>query len=489
MHQVEEFDTETVVGAAPRVQTLCRVLLRIASPRSWAQLLAASAVGLSTSAPAWETDVHYGMTWWLAIKVGFSEQQAKWIASGDQGVDDSNVTGPVVSTTISSCIATDAAGSATVARNHFPSRVMPPADAASRIVTKGEPWWETRRAVPPIVDGTEPTLLALGRYLHSLQDSWSHQGKPDVPLSCDGRYAWGHALARGGWSCHLADLTYKWVEPDVMPMAKATYDALLTAYGKKPKFRWDQVAGQVREFALLDNKFQKAGWLEQRGVTNARDVAYSTSLKNCPDGQSGCNFDYAVEEAMKHWDRRVSKLPPISPQLPSELRALLVTFGQALTAGDEKLLRSLVDQELARLAMERALRINSSCARLYEEQFKWSLLEAFLAARGAHQPVALCELAMQIQSNEKGGLDCSAATAAAIKAYGEGRPRGPDLRKLGIRNPFAFSHVRRAQDGEKDVEYWADGYFPHLSKDRLLLGLAKRGQTYKVTTFIWQPDE
>ena len=35
---------------------------------------------------AWESDVHYGLTRWLAIQAGFSPEQAKWIADGDQGV-------------------------------------------------------------------------------------------------------------------------------------------------------------------------------------------------------------------------------------------------------------------------------------------------------------------------------------------------------------------------------------------------------------------
>jgi hypothetical protein len=46
-----------------------------------------------------------------------------------------------------------------------------------------------------------------------LQDSWSHQGAPDVPLGgksgieCDPARALGHAKARGGAHSHRADLT------------------------------------------------------------------------------------------------------------------------------------------------------------------------------------------------------------------------------------------------------------------------------------------
>jgi hypothetical protein len=488
MYQAEAFGVKTETAAMRRVRKRRRVRMRLASLGAWVWVLAASAAGLPAPANAWENDVHYGMTWWLAVKVGFSAQHAEWIAAGNQGVDDSYVTGPVIGTAVSSCTATDASGSATVARNHFPSRVLPGADAALRVVTKGEPYWETRRAQPPIVDGTEPTLLALGRYLHSLQDTWSHQGKPDIPLSCDPKYAWGHALARGGWSCHLADLTHKWVESDVMPMAKATYDALLAAYGRKPKSEWKEVKGQVLEFARLDDKLRKAQWLQRAGVKNPNDVAFATSLQNCP-GKSGCAFDSAYVEAEKSWAQRLTKLPPIAPQVPTQLRALLMKFGQAMIAGDTASLRSMIDHDLAQIAVLRALRSNSSCARLYDEYFKWALSEPFRKAIGAQQPVALCELAMQLQTDRKDDLDCSKATDTLIKAREEARPRGPDLNKLSIKNPFAFSHVRRALDDERTVEYWVDGYFPHLSTDRLLLGLAKHGEEFKVTAFLWQADE
>ena len=461
-------------------------------------LLAICAMAASVSALAWEDDVHYGLTWWLALKVGFTEEQAGWIASGDQGVDDSNVTGSVISTALSSCVAAEASGAATVAKNHFPSRVLPPSPAASRVVLKGEPWWETTRAAFPNVDKTEPTLSSLGRYLHSLQDSWSHQGKPDIPYSCDEKFAWGHALARGGWSCHLADLTYKWAagdDSDAMSMAKATYDALAKAYGKKPKESWKSVKAQVATFAKLDDKFRKSQWLETHGVKNHRDVAYATSLKNCPDKQDKCYFDYALEEARKFWDARRGKLPPTPPGAPKGMTDLLQKVGDAMTQGDEKTLRTLIDSELAQLSIDRSLRINDSCARIYEEQFKWSFLEPFLSAKGAQHPVSMCELAMQIEANEKPGLACSVVTSEAIKAYAAARPRGVDLRllrdKMGsaLKGLFVFTNFRKARDNEVVAQYWALGYFAHLPQDRLLLGVSKKGDAYKVTAFGWEPDE
>ena len=102
---------------------------------------------------------------------------------------------------------------------------------------------------------------------------------------------------------------------------------------------------------------------------------------------------------------------------------------------------------------------------------------------------------MQIQANEKPELTCSVATREAIKAYAEARPRGVDLRRLkeklssSLTNLFVFSDVRKARDNGEGADYWALGYFPHLPKDRLLLGLSRKGEAYKVTAFVWGPDE
>src|SRR5690348_7250404 len=42
----------------------------------------------SLAAYGWEADVHYGLTFWLAIKAGFSQEQANWIAWGDVEWDE-----------------------------------------------------------------------------------------------------------------------------------------------------------------------------------------------------------------------------------------------------------------------------------------------------------------------------------------------------------------------------------------------------------------
>jgi hypothetical protein len=64
-------------------------------------------LGLSlfvTPSAAWENDVHYGLTKWLALQAGFTEQQSIWIADGNVGIDKSPITEPVHTTFASACV-------------------------------------------------------------------------------------------------------------------------------------------------------------------------------------------------------------------------------------------------------------------------------------------------------------------------------------------------------------------------------------------------
>ena len=44
-------------------------------------------IGGEERAVAWEADVHYGLTYWLARKAGFSPEEAQFIAAGDLSSD------------------------------------------------------------------------------------------------------------------------------------------------------------------------------------------------------------------------------------------------------------------------------------------------------------------------------------------------------------------------------------------------------------------
>jgi hypothetical protein len=99
------------------------------------------------------------------------------------------------------------------------------------------------------------TLETLGVALHPLQDSWSHQGEPDIPWACAKLFAFGHPSTRGGWLYHDADLTYLHERPDTVETAQRTYDKLVAFLARHPKMRdhatveWTKLSPEVLKFA------------------------------------------------------------------------------------------------------------------------------------------------------------------------------------------------------------------------------------------------
>jgi hypothetical protein len=136
-------------------------------------------------------------------------------------------------------------------------------------------------------------LLKLGEALHVLQESWSHQGVPDVPrppqgsFTCDATRAWGHAKARGGAHSHRADLTLHW-PADTVAMAKATYQILTQFPGKRGDARsWEEIRPFLDGFVKAATKSQKQSWFAAQGIADVsflegislRDGARAFELK------------------------------------------------------------------------------------------------------------------------------------------------------------------------------------------------------------------
>ena len=177
------------------------------------------AATFASPALGWESDVHFGLTLFLAQKSGFDmKDEAAVIAAANQGQDETDraAIGAVFS---SACMpwAKDSELSNRVRLDHFPEPAVAPNKPENRVVKP-----RSKTAVDQVssVDPAEFAdplkrkggLQKLGRAIHSLQDSWSHQGVPDVPgfliLGCDEGLAWGHPQNRGGWREHFADLTH-----------------------------------------------------------------------------------------------------------------------------------------------------------------------------------------------------------------------------------------------------------------------------------------
>ena len=231
------------------------------------------------------------MTMWLALKAGFNEREAATIATGDQRVDSGDMQYTDVGL-LYACLGKDDVGAKRAGSHHYPSAGPVPGAPEARVVTAG-----SEAAMKPAAamlkvepDKSGFMLLKLGEALHILQESWTHQGVPEVPfggktgIDCDPSRAWGHPKARGGAQSHKADLTRYW-PADTLAAAKATYDVLVQfapvdGVKRKPQ-PWDAIRPQLDAFAKAATKSQKRAWFSAQGIA---DVSFLEGI-SLPDGK------------------------------------------------------------------------------------------------------------------------------------------------------------------------------------------------------------
>jgi hypothetical protein len=230
------------------------------------------------SASAWETDVHYGLTKWLALAAGFLPNAADTVAWGNQETDH-GVRGAPLLVGLYACWGNQSASK--LAKDiHFPTDGAVPGPPPKRIVEPGSnaamkrAGQEAKTGVAGSFSRAQTdSLTAFGEALHPLQDSWSHQGEPAVPpFPCNSDYAWGHPHARGGYRSHIADLTYIWPN-HALQAAQASYDMMLmylqtNKWAGTGKARaWKTLVAEILQFAHADTKDKKQAWFSKAGFT------------------------------------------------------------------------------------------------------------------------------------------------------------------------------------------------------------------------------
>lgn len=258
-------------------------------------------------ATAFEADVHYGLTDWLALQAGFEPLQAQIIATGDERVDSGDM--PYIDVVaMYACLHRDEISARRAGEHHYPSAGKIPGPPETRSVEPNSS--AARKAALATIEAgageAQFRLSQLGEGLHVLQDSWSNQGVPsvpqlgDVPSACDSRLAWGHPETRGGPGSHRADLTMYWPE-DTVAMARATYDILKqypSISGAQRKARnWDEIRPELDDFIKAPTKTEKARWFAAHGMN---DVSFL----------EGISLRDGAEAFLQRWAGR--KLPPLS---------------------------------------------------------------------------------------------------------------------------------------------------------------------------------
>lgn len=230
----------------------------------------------TTSAIAWESDMHYGLTVWLAHQVGFEESDALKIGDGAQMHDTGWIT--PVHLGAYACYFRDKNSLYTIGERHFPSANHAPSEPKRRAVTPNE-----NVAVNAIQNAIKEQAdpVKFGRLLHPLQDSWSHQGVPDVPIFCWSDYAYSHPRDRGGWWRHKSDLTYLY-PTDALLTARVTYE-MLGLYRQSrvggAQRKWSSsVEAKVVDFIEADTLLRKWMWFDEQQVPNRSKAVEGISL-------------------------------------------------------------------------------------------------------------------------------------------------------------------------------------------------------------------
>lgn len=304
------------------------------------------ALAMSVDASAFESDVHFGLTKWLALQAGFSPQQAEFIATGNQRADSGLISSLEVVFEYA-CFTEDVRAANVVQQLHYPGSGPVPAEPSAREVVPGGE--AARKTVSELIsmakDKAGFLLFKFGEALHALQDSWSHQGVPDVPrpssgaIECNPSLYWGHSAARGGWKSHKADLTSHWTE-DGIAMAAATYE-LLQQYppilgDRRAAKEWAEIRSLLEDFIKAPTKSAKEAWFISNGMT---DTSFLEGI-SLPDGADALDL---------HWSGH--KLPPLasarSPQfgVPANILDFFNDFVSRWLSTDD--FSALLDQSMS----------------------------------------------------------------------------------------------------------------------------------------------
>jgi hypothetical protein len=461
-------------------------------PLSFATIAVVLSFYGSTHVCAWEADVHFGLTKWLALQAGFSEQEAEWIALGNQETDDSWVTNPL-HTAVAACFKRDAAASASAQSHHFPSRFGAPNEPAIRSVTPGEVWHEgSKLPRPVIIKESEATYRSLGRYLHAFQDTWSHRGQPDVPLwglrwACDPRYAWGHPKARGGWACHTADYTFEWQQTEALPMARATYEELVGARGHSSNLAWVNLEKKISEFSSAKSKNEKARWFRSEGFTQ-RSFLKKTSLPNCENGASACE-NYPEIILAESWLNVVSNSKDNFAAPDPVVRFLDRLFEAMINGEISSLRKEAIDEERAAAAYAKSMRVENECRPLFSELFDFMYGAGFVTTRGAHQPLSLCTAIARLDQMKQSTIKCGDALALIKGLPQQAAPRGGNLKELmgmiGKSKPYRYGIAQ----GQAPSEFVSVAQFINLPRDALIVEVDTSSGVPRATSLIWVPAE
>ncbi|HJW55774.1 MAG TPA: DUF6765 family protein [Burkholderiaceae bacterium] len=214
----------------------------------------------------YQSDIHYYMTFFLAMAAGVDYSDARTIALATQYVDNNPQTRPLDDSTLFTTMLSPLWNQNQLARYHF---VLWETGSDGQTVFSGSTdiTQHSSTQLGQLIDASQkaPTKCArlqfFGEYLHAFEDTFAHRDRNNVPYGVNNGF--GHGLSAGS----NPDYTYD-DAPDVtgplswhvraertLKMEEEVFDQLKNLYGDNTKARsWEEVKVVVEQF----NKFKES---------------------------------------------------------------------------------------------------------------------------------------------------------------------------------------------------------------------------------------
>jgi hypothetical protein len=438
-------------------------------------------------------------------------------AAADQSMDEGK-SAPAPWGVVHILIVNDVTDSNLVRQHHFPSDKVEPASPEDRAVAPDSPsaTLGVRNAVNNSADGRakEGQLWDLGVSLHPLQDSWSHQGIPDIPFrpvyELRPQLSYGHPCLRGGWSSHDADLTYLHVD-DTIAMADRMYSYLTDYLSHRPDLRvrpsanWNDLKPRVEAFAHAASKQAKDAWF--RGDPNVPFADYGganlISSLDLPETETN-RTSVALDCSNVH--RNIfGRLKYVVVDIPEEMilaiRDVLRTRPVDDTDADyffyQFLKKWIVDREIpdaSKYIDERGFHYQlmemhvpvGQAARSEDMLRSWLVEDHGLVNALGHGILAVSSTHPAMTASSKDALVKFESVESAIQTV-----QWPELKQadrpylLRRAKQFGISRVQLRQLHMAQSEYVGVFGFQRLNHDVLMIYLGKHRGEWKIDRLFW----
>jgi hypothetical protein len=436
----------------------------------------AAALLVPGAACAWESDMHYGLTKWLALQAGYHEAAAETIADRAESIDG-HIVDAVHLMVWYACLesnkTTAKQASEMIRDHHFPTfAVVGQPPAKREVVPDSKAALEQARRLTERPSTKLPyDTEKFGDSLHVVMDAWSHQGIPDVPqllglVKCDSNYAWGHPQNRGGWSRHNADITF--VYPDHALKAAAITYSLLEKFlklnpslgtGGKP---WKTIEPRVKKFIEAKTKTEKKKWFAEEKF---KDFSFLYRI-SIPDGDE--SFRTARTVTRKVRDRALSTLAKID--VPKHIQAFYDGFFRDWATTDD--FKRIAATYTETSAVTASLQLSASSVEANDGVATalalWRLSDHGKLAAVSHRPGATVA-SWSAEFTRFGGF-AELARYETVQSAFVPISAGPDRRV-----PYLLAPVSAGKGAEPDL-FVGLARFRHAPNDTLVITVRDKGK-------------